>query len=146
MNHKLKQINFMSIDWFQSVALRYELLRKPLGLEFTPQELFGEKQEIVFGVFKGDLLVSTANCILSEKCVKIRQVATRYDFQRLGVGMFLINGIEAYFFNNGIVRIEMNARKSSLDFYKKIGYLTTGNEFFEVGIPHLKIYKTFLSE
>lgn len=135
----------MSIDWFQSVALRYDVLRKPLGLRFIPQDLIGEKQERVFGIFIYDLLVSTANCVVSVNSVKVRQVATRSDFQNLSIGTLLVQNIEEKMSGEGIANIEMHARKVSLNFYKKMGYSIVGDEFSEVGIPHFKINKDFSS-
>lgn len=145
MKHSFRKIEFKSVEWIQSVALRYEILRKPLNLKFNSEELFKEFQEIVFGVFIGELLVSTANCVLLGNCVKIRQVATLTEYQNLGIGTYLISSIEKELQNLGIYRIEMNARKASLDFYLKMGYCKNGNEFIEVGIPHYKIYKNFSS-
>lgn len=145
MKHNFKEIAFMSIDWYQSVALRYDVLRKPLGLKFQSQELLGEIKERVFGFFVGDLLVCTANCQISDNTVKVRQVATRNDFQNLGIGSLLIRKIEEKLSCEGITRIEMHARKVSLNFYKKLGYSVTGDEFLEVKIPHFKIYKSILS-
>jgi len=145
VKHSFRQIEFKSINWIQSIALRYEILRKPLSLMFNSEELFKESQERVFGVFIGELLVSTANCVLLDNCVKARQVATLGEYQNLGIGTYLISNIEKEIQNMGVARIEMNARKESLNFYLKIGYSTIGTEFIEVGIPHYKIYKNFSS-
>ena len=145
MKHSFRQIEFKSINWIQSIALRYEILRKPLSLMFNSEELFKESQERVFGVFIGELLVSTANCVLLDNCVKARQFATLGEYQNLGIGTYLISNIEKEIQNMGVARIEMNARKESLNFYLKIGYSTIGTEFIEVGIPHYKIYKNFSS-
>jgi hypothetical protein len=35
----LKQIDFGTAEHRQMINLRYEILRKPLGLNFTPEEL-----------------------------------------------------------------------------------------------------------
>ncbi len=145
MKHNFKEIEFKSNDWIQSVALRYEILRKPLNLHLNSLDLFKETDERVFGIFMGEFLISTANCVLLGNCVKIRQVATHDKYQSLGIGTSLITNIEKKIQNMGIFRIEMNARKTSLDFYLKLGYSTIGNEFIEVGIPHYKIYKDFSS-
>ena len=145
MKHSFRHLEFKSINWIQSIALRYEILRKPLSLKFNSEELFKESQERVFGVFIGELLVSTANCVILDNCVKVRQVATLGEYQNLGIGTYLISNIEKEIQNMGVARIEMNARKESLNFYLKIGYSTIGTEFIEVGIPHYKIYKNFSS-
>ena len=42
----LKIIDHGSKEYLQMVQLRNDILRKPLGLKFTPEELEKEKEEI----------------------------------------------------------------------------------------------------
>ena len=44
----LKQIYHGSKEYHQMVRLRDEILRKPLGLSFSPEELEDEKSDIFF--------------------------------------------------------------------------------------------------
>ncbi|WP_216073821.1 hypothetical protein, partial [Acinetobacter baumannii] len=58
------------------VDLRYQLLRKPLGLIFTEEELEREKNDILIGCFEDEKL--EACCILTQtapKTVRLRQMA-----------------------------------------------------------------------
>jgi len=41
----------------------------------------------------------------------------------------------------GFEKIELHARDTAVDFYKKSGYIPEGNIFKEVGIDHLSMYK-----
>jgi hypothetical protein len=41
--------------------------------------------------------------------------------------------------------ITMHSRMSAVLFYEKLGFTKIGNEFKEVGIPHIKMYKQLLT-
>jgi len=47
----LKIIDHGSKEYQQMVQLRNDILRRPLGLLFTPEELEKEKDEILIGAF-----------------------------------------------------------------------------------------------
>jgi predicted GNAT family N-acyltransferase len=42
---------------------------------------------------------------------------------------------------NGYKIIDLHARKNVVPFYEKLGYHVEGDEFLEVGIPHLRMIK-----
>ena len=50
----LKQLDYESKEYQQMVNLRYEIMRKPLGLSFSPEELSKEKNDILIGAFDED--------------------------------------------------------------------------------------------
>src|SRR3954468_17706304 len=60
----LKLIDFGSPEYKQMVQLRYNILRKPLGLEFDPQELEKEKHDILLGCFDDGKLEGC--CLLTQ--------------------------------------------------------------------------------
>ena len=53
----LKMIDHGSKEYQQMVNLRYNILRKPLGLNFTPEELEKEKNNVLIGAFEEDQLL-----------------------------------------------------------------------------------------
>ena len=53
----LKQIDFGTAEYRQMLALRYEILRKPLGLQFTPEELEQEKNDILIAAFEEEKML-----------------------------------------------------------------------------------------
>ncbi len=50
----LKIIDHGSAEYQQMVKLRDDILRKPLGLGFTPEELEKEKDNMLIGAFEDD--------------------------------------------------------------------------------------------
>jgi hypothetical protein len=53
----LKQIDHGSAEYIQMVALRNEILRKPLGLDFSEEELANEKHDTLIAAFDEDEMV-----------------------------------------------------------------------------------------
>ncbi len=127
-----------SVAYEESIALRYQVLRKPLGLSYDPAELAGEKDSFHLALRKGAVLVA---CLvlkpLDERCIKMRQLAVRESSQGKGVGRELVNYAESFAKGRGYVEIVLHARETARGFYWKLGYEAEGNSFAEVGLPHL---------
>ena len=141
----IKIIDHGTPQYDQMVQLRMEILRKPLGLHFTKEDLEGEKNDILIGAFEDDDLV--ACCILtkisSELC-KLRQMAVHQKMQRNGVGHAIMQFAEHVARDAGFKTMTMHARKSAEVFYEKQGYAPYGDEFIEVTIPHIEMRKKLI--
>lgn len=138
----LKQIDHGSKEYQQMVNLRMEILRKPLGLGFTKEELEQEKDDILIAAFEEDKML--ACCILTkndDKCVRLRQMAVQNNLQGKGIGASMMIFAETLARDKGFKRLAMHARKTALGFYEKLGYKVTGDEFTEVTIPHFVMEK-----
>lgn len=137
-----KQIVFDSEIQRESIALRREVLRRPLGLDFNPDELASEKDQFHFAACIGKNLVAVLLFRLSETGIlKMRQVAVKPDFQNMQIGRTLVLFSEKWAKDNGYRRIELHARETAIDFYKRMQYQITGSVFEEVGIPHRAMFK-----
>lgn len=138
----IKQINHGTHEYEQMVQLRYEILRKPLNLNFNKKDLEKEKDDLLIGVFDEDRILGC--CILtkiSEKEIKLRQMAVQNNLQGKGIGASLMNFAENISRDKGFECITMHARKTALGFYKSLGYKIVGEEFMELSIPHYKMKK-----
>ena len=71
----------------------------------------------------------------------MRQVAVQTEWQGHGIGKKLVEFAELFAKKLLFIKIELNARKTAIDFYLNLGYKTIGNEFIEVGIKHIKMFK-----
>ncbi|MFK8115469.1 MAG: GNAT family N-acetyltransferase [Rubripirellula sp.] len=135
-------LEFESCLYRQAIALRDELLRAPLGLIFTEEDLQAEWDQLHFGATTDESLIACALIVrLSEMSAKLRQMAVRTSHQRKGVGKFLIQSIESELLERGFRQIELNARDVAVGFYEKLGYTKVGEPFIEVKIPHWKMTK-----
>jgi predicted GNAT family N-acyltransferase len=126
----------------QALQLRYEILRKPLGINFTIEELQNDKQDIHFALLENNELLA---CLTLTKCknekMKMRQVATKASERGKGLGTKLANEAEQYAIENGFNTMFCHARKTAVPFYQKMGYKIVSDEFIEVGIPHCVMEK-----
>jgi GNAT superfamily N-acetyltransferase len=138
----LKIIDHGTHEYRQMVKLRDDILRKPLGLGFTQQELEQEKDNILIGAFEDEDMLGC--CMLVEvdpETVRLRQMAVLNDLQGKGIGRVLMSFAENLARDRGYKTLEMNARKNVVGFYEKMGYKIAGDEFTEVTIPHYVMEK-----
>jgi len=138
----IKQIDHGSNEYQQMVALRNEILRKPLGLVFDPKELSRETEDILIATFEEDKMLGC--CLLTkvdDKCMRLRQMAVQNNLQGKGIGAAMMNYAENVARDAGYHKIIMHARKTTAGFYEKLGYKVTGKEFQEITIPHLIMEK-----
>ena len=137
------KIEFGTPEYDESVALRYEVLRKPLGLVYTPEQLAAEWSDMHFAAFDtsgkmvGILLLTSVN----EHEIKMRQVAVAPDQQGRGVGAALVTASEEAAQSLNIKTMTLHAREHAVPFYLRLGYQTFGDAFEEVSIPHFKMEK-----
>lgn len=138
----LKLIDHGTKEYKQMVDLRYQVLRKPLGLEFTAEELEREKEDILIGAFEDDDMLGC--CLLTKtdnETVRLRQMAVKAGLQGKGIGGVLMQFAENLARDRGMKKIVMHARKTAIGFYEKQGYKVSGEEFQEVTIPHYEMEK-----
>lgn len=136
-------IEYASRIYKQTVDLRYEILRKPLGLRFSDEDLKNDKNDILFAYDEDGIIAGT--CILTpidQDTVRLRQMAVDYPFQGSGIGRKLIKFAEEKASELGYRYVLIHARKSVADFYLKSNYTQIGDEFTEVGILHYPMKKT----
>ncbi|MCX6206618.1 MAG: GNAT family N-acetyltransferase [Bacteroidetes bacterium] len=138
----LQIIDHGSLQHRKMVDLRFLMLRKPLGLTFSKEDLESEKKDILIGFFDEEKLEGC--CILTkedEKTVRLRQMAVLSGLQGKGIGRVIMTFAENIARDRGFKRLNMHARKTAQGFYEKLGYHVEGPEFEEVTIPHVEMVK-----
>ena len=138
----LKILDYGSVEYQQMVKLRDDLLRRPLGLSFSTQELEGEKENMLIGAFEDEEMLGC--CMLVEEnpdIVRLRQMAVLNDLQGKGIGRALMSFAENIARDRGYKTISMHARKNTVLFFEKMGYKVAGDEFVELTIPHFIMQK-----
>ena len=133
----LKIIDHGTKEYQQMVQLRNDILRKPLGLSLTPEELEKEKEEILIGAFEEDKMLGCCMLITQDPAtVRLRQMAVLNNLQGKGIGRALMQFAENIARDRGFRKITMHARQTARGFYEKLGYQISGEQFEEVSIPH----------
>jgi N-acetylglutamate synthase-like GNAT family acetyltransferase len=133
----LKQIDHGSKEYQQMVTLRMDILRKPLGLSFTNEELTKEKDDILIGAFDEDKIL--ACCMLTQidsTTIKLRQMAVHNNVQGKGIGASMMSFAETVARDRGYKKLMMHARNTAIGFYEKFDFKVNGGEFIEVNVPH----------
>lgn len=142
----VRQVTYGSPEYDTLVDLRYEILRKPLNLVFTPEQLAKEAGDILLGFFTGTQLVG---CLILTpepgRRLRMKQVAVSQHLQKRGIGRWLVLASEDYALRNGYETIYCHARDTAVTFYLKLGYILKGESFIEVGIPHRYMEKPLIS-
>src|SRR5271169_5532517 len=85
-----------SPEYREAVALREEILRKPLGLTFHSEELDLEAEHIHIVGIKGGQVVATAVLVPEGSACKMQRVVVSADMQSSGVGSKMMNFCEEY--------------------------------------------------
>ena len=137
-------IDWGSVKYIQSLALRHDVLRKPLGLIFDPAIFPEEKGDIHLVANHGDWLVGCMILTEAGNDLKMRQVAVANKYRRNKVGARMVALAEAKAIEMGKQKMVLHARDSALDFYLSLGYYIVGDQFEEVGIPHHRMEKAFV--
>ena len=143
MQIQIHQIDFGTPEYDEAVRLRYEVLRRPLGLEYTPEQLAEEFDQIHLAAYTpgGKLLAYLNLTPIDTDIVKMRQVAVDPQFQKAGIGSVLVAESERFAQRLQFKKMVLHAREAAVPFYERLGYTVVGDAFEEVGIVHLKMEK-----
>lgn len=138
----LKIIDFGSKEYKQMVDLRTQILRKPLGLTFSNEDLEKEKDNLLIAAYEDDEMLGCCMLIqTTSNTVQLRQMAVKAGLQGKGIGRVLMQFAENIARDRGNKKIFMHARKTAAGFYEKLGYKIAGKEFTELNIPHYNMEK-----
>lgn len=159
---------FKSPLYEQSIVQRQAILRTPLGMKFTQEQLDAESDMVhfvgciskkglpltmeEFSEFSDEnedliivcssvlvLMPSSQNGEKSQK-LKVRQVLVGEKYQKQGFGSLMNNKIVKFALQNKATYIYCHARDAALNFYKKCGWEVKGDSFEEVGLKHWYMY------
>jgi GNAT superfamily N-acetyltransferase len=138
----IRVIEHGSPEYEQMVDLRFRVLREPLGLSFTQEELEADRESILLGFFDGERLEGCCRLDpVDTTTIRLRSMAVTPGSQRRGIGRALMRFAEDVSGSRGYKTIMMHARKTAVRFYEKLGYERIGSEFIDVTIPHYLLKK-----
>ncbi len=139
----INYIEFGTPEYDEAVALRCDILRKPIGRVFEPEHLLEEYSDTILGCYDAQAVL--VGCLhlskIQDDTLKMRQVAVKENQQGKGIGRKLVEMSEAFARRYGYTKIVLHARQVAIDFYLRLDYTIVGEPFEEVGIPHRKMEK-----
>ena len=146
MDIQIYQIGFGTPEYDEAVGLRYEVLRKPLGLDYSPEQLASEYDQVHLAAYgnSGALLAYLNLTPAGTETVKMRQVAVATAVQGKGIGTLLVAESERLAQRLQFEVMSLHARETAVPFYERLGYVREGERFEEVGIPHFKMKKALV--
>ncbi|MBK9335800.1 MAG: GNAT family N-acetyltransferase [Lewinellaceae bacterium] len=140
---QILEIQFGTPEFDDAVRLRYEVLRKPLGMEYTAEQIAAEYDQFHLAAYSAaGWLVGYLNLTPCENNeVKMRQVAVDSRCQGSGIGKAMVAASEEFARQRGFHKIVLHARETAVPFYLKLDYKIVGERFEEVTIPHFRMEK-----
>ena len=138
----IQLVDYGTPEYKKLAQLRYQILRKPLRLEFTEEEAERDKNCTWIGCFEhGRAMGCCALQKVNATTVQLRQMAVGKGTQGKGIGRAIMSFAENIAADFGYKKIVMHARKAAQGFYERLGYKACGDEFTEVTIPHTMMEK-----
>jgi predicted N-acetyltransferase YhbS len=142
-----REVPLGSPEYQAAILLREAVLRRPLGLVLSAEELAAEPGCRHFVGLAGREVIATLLLKpLDGQTVKMRQVAVDPARQGLGVGAGLVRFAEEAARGLGFQRMVAHARATALPFYQRLGYSVEGERFIENTIPHQFVSKSLGSQ
>lgn len=140
---EIKVVRHYSKDYWKCVRLRDKILREPINLMFSEEELFLENEQIHVGCFDNETVLGCFSLVkLDGNILKMRQVCVDTDQQQKGIGSKMMTFAEEWAINYGYTTMMCHARESAVPYYKNHGYQKEGKVFREVSLPHYKMKKS----
>lgn len=136
-----KFVGHNSTEWKEAVALREDVLRKPLGQVFSAQELEAESEHFHVAGYLVDALIATAVLVPEGNSLKMQRVAVNPSHRNENIGSRMMEFCETWAREHEFDNIYCHARDTAVNFYVKNKYSKEGDYFDEDRIPHLKMVK-----
>ena len=132
-----------SADHDAMIALRIRVLRAPLGLAYTDEQLAAERNHLHLALWQGGIVAGTLLIVRPDSAgtARLRQMAIEPGLQGSGLGRLLVGHAEQLLPGLGASAIMLAARASAIGFYEKLGYVARGERFVEVTLPHQMMVK-----
>jgi len=126
----------------QALTLREAVLRRPLGLTLSEEELEDDKLRTHFCAVKdGAVLACLSLKPLKDGSLQLKQMAVAENRRSEGIGAKLVVHAEAWARQRGVAEMVLHARIGAENFYGRLGYEAEGPVFDENTIPHVKMTK-----
>ena len=136
------EIAYGSPDYQETLIHRDRILRRPLGLELSADDVLNEESQRHFILRdEKEILAGLITLPPQETTIKIRQMWVQKNRQGSGLGKHLLDGVAQVLSHEGITTLTLHARETARAFYEKCGYHTHGEPFLEIGIPHIAMIR-----
>lgn len=138
----IKEIEYGSKAYEETIVLRNEVFRKPWGLDIKDDDLSPDMEMDIYGAYLKNRLIATIFLAVHEEGVaRVRNVAIYEDYRGIGLGKYLMDFAENLARNQGYKKVFLMGRTTVEAFYHKLGYKTLGQPYDYRTIPHVDMIK-----
>jgi len=142
----IEKVDFTSDEYLESLKLREEILRKPIGLKISKEQLDNEKNNnhYHFIAKQSKKVISALTMKINPNSIQTCQIATDENYRGNGIGEKLLYFGEEYILSF-IKKKEfvVFSRLTSLSFYKNCSYEFKNDRIYIInGIEHRLLKKT----
>ena len=143
MNNIIFKTPSSSEEFKEYDLFRWEILRKPIGKSIESlKDKYEDSSYHLIGVIDNKIISCGRLHFNSDNEAQIRYMAIDENFQRKGIGLKIIELLEAEAKKKQINKIILNARNHVIEFYAKSGYKAVRKyEGSDTGIPHTTMEK-----
>ena len=128
----------VEIDQYQEcLKIRFEVLRKPLGMIITAEEIQRDKDTTHILLTVDRKPAGTVSLLGN----RLRQMAVLDEYQGLKLGSRLVCYLEDLARARQIPEIILDARYNAIPFYEKLGYECCSDIYEKIGILHRDMKK-----
>ena len=122
------------------------MLRRPLGHGRDAVAFPFEAESLHLLALDGGRVVG---CVLfhpeGPESGRLFQMAVEPERQGSGLGTRLVRALEQEVAARGFREITLHARDAAVGFYARLGYVTFGRPYVEVGVPHQNMRRSLRS-
>lgn len=142
MHLLFKIIQYNLPEYKETLQLRENVMRKPLGLLLSAEDVKDDNVRTHIGGYcNGVLICACSFKIIHRKIAHLYSVCVKQEFQNRGVGQQLMHFTEKYVKLHGAARLYVEGRKSAKKFYQKCGFSPCGSEYIDMNILHQDMRK-----
>ena len=143
MNNILFKTPSSSEEFKKYDLFRWKILRKPLGKSIESlKDEYEDSSYHLIGVIDNKIIACGRLHFNNAYEAQIRYMAIDEHYQKKGIGLKVIELLEAEAKKKQINKIVLNARNHVIEFYKKSGYKAVRKyKGSDTGIPHTTMEK-----
>ena len=137
-----RQISTHDPEYALEKELRNRVLRLPLGLHLSEQDMRDEDEQVHLVAMDGRGRV--IGCVLvafSGSVAKARQLAIDDAYRGGGIGTELMKRAEQAVLARNVRTVTLHGRVTARGYFEKLGYTAVSEVFTEVTIPHIAMQK-----
>jgi N-acetylglutamate synthase-like GNAT family acetyltransferase len=121
---------------------RWEMLRKPLGLEHGSEQDELENTTAHIAALNDEKIIGTGRLQLeTDNTARIRYMAVANAYQNQGIGSSILKQLEKIAKNKNVQTCWLYARENAIRFYLKNNYQMKGNANSALEIKHFRMEK-----